>query len=322
MVCQTGGLLLMETLGATGLNKGLAQALARWRPPRAVHDPGKIVTDLAMALALGADRLADISMLRDSPELTEDIQAAIVAFPEDRWEIAYDADRQPRHGAWVAEPTGLLDLTSWPKGMRVIVRKERPHPGAQLRFTDLDGHRFTCFVTGTRPGGGRGPARRYEPKRLRLRLFAVAGRMTHGGRRLRPRIAARWPWAQQINCRLRPRRWCTSFRCPDRTSTDRRRRAYERKDRLLAQLHLTVLLGARKPRANRFTERPAISPFRVLPRQAQHQVPDLSAPPRAADLAWIHPQASGQAAVPGRRGARPHRPMSPQAVRQESHRRG
>ncbi len=40
--------------------------------------------------------------------------------------------------------------------MRVIVRKERPHPGAQLRFTDIDGHRFTCFVTGTRPGGGRG----------------------------------------------------------------------------------------------------------------------------------------------------------------------
>jgi hypothetical protein len=69
------------------------------------------------------------------------------------WECAYDADRQVRDGAWVAELTGLLDLTSWPKGMRVIVRKERPHPGAQLRFTDIDGHRFTCFVTGTRPGG-------------------------------------------------------------------------------------------------------------------------------------------------------------------------
>ncbi|SDI53164.1 Transposase DDE domain group 1 [Sinosporangium album] len=68
------------------------------------------------------------------------------------WEVAYDADGQARDGAWVAEPTGMLDLSSWPKGMRVIVRKERPHPGAQLRFTDLDGHRFTCFVTGTRPG--------------------------------------------------------------------------------------------------------------------------------------------------------------------------
>ena len=50
-----------------------------------------------------------------------------------------------RPGAWVAELTGLLDLAGWPEGMRVIVRKERPHPGAQLRFTDIDGHRFTCL---------------------------------------------------------------------------------------------------------------------------------------------------------------------------------
>jgi hypothetical protein len=42
----------------------------------------------------------------------------------------------------VAELTGLLDLGSWPEGMRVIVRKQRPHPGAQLRFTDIDGHPF------------------------------------------------------------------------------------------------------------------------------------------------------------------------------------
>jgi hypothetical protein len=61
---------------------------------------------------------------------------------------AYDADEQVRRGAWVAELTGLLDLSSWPKGMRVIVRKERPHPGAQLRFTDIGGHRFTAFAAG------------------------------------------------------------------------------------------------------------------------------------------------------------------------------
>ena len=46
----------------------------------------------------------------------------------------------------------MLDLSSWPAGMRVIVRKERPHPGAQLRFTDLDGNRFTAFATGTKKG--------------------------------------------------------------------------------------------------------------------------------------------------------------------------
>ena len=56
-----------------------------------------------------------------------------------------DGDGEVREGAWVADVTGLLDLSSWPKGMRVIVRKERPHPGAQLRITDADGHRVTAF---------------------------------------------------------------------------------------------------------------------------------------------------------------------------------
>jgi len=140
--------------------------------------------------------------------------------------------------------------------MRVIVRKERPHPGAQLRFTDVDGHRFTAFATDAKKGqladlelrhrhrarcedrircakdtGLRnlplkgfdqnqvwceivalacellawaqmlaltGEARRWEPKRLRLRVFAVAGRLTRGGRRLRLRLAERWPWAGQL----------------------------------------------------------------------------------------------------------------------------
>lgn len=68
---------------------------------------------------------------------------AEVEVPATAWPPAYDDERQVRPGAWVAEITGLLDLTRWPKGMRVIVRKERPHPGAQLRFTDIDGHRFT-----------------------------------------------------------------------------------------------------------------------------------------------------------------------------------
>ncbi len=45
-----------------------------------------------------------------------------------------------------------MDLTSWPGGMRLILRKERPHPGAQLRFTDADGLRLTAFVTNTRGG--------------------------------------------------------------------------------------------------------------------------------------------------------------------------
>jgi hypothetical protein len=65
--------------------------------------------------------------------ITEGMQDAILKVPADVWTPAYDADEQVRDGAWVADITGLLDLSSWPAGMRVIVRKERPHPGAQLR---------------------------------------------------------------------------------------------------------------------------------------------------------------------------------------------
>jgi Transposase DDE domain group 1 len=69
IVGQAGGLLLMETLRVTGLDQGLSQALERWRPSRAVHDPGKIMCDLAVMLALGGDCLADIAILRAAPEL-------------------------------------------------------------------------------------------------------------------------------------------------------------------------------------------------------------------------------------------------------------
>jgi len=425
IVSGAGGLLLVQTARLAGLGQGLSAGLARWRPDRAVHDPGKIVTDLVVALALGGDCLADVAVLRAQPELfgpvasdpvvsrliarlaadaprslkairaaraaarerawalagpaapgaggglvvldvdativtscsekeqaaptwkktfgfhpltvfadhgaggsgeplaimlrpgnagsntaadhvqavrlalaqlpkglrrrvliradsgggtheflawltrpgrrlhytvgfpmTDDVQAAILKVPTAAWTPAYDSDRLVRPGAWVAELTGMLSLAGWPKGMRVIVRKERPHPGAQLRFTDLGGHRFTCFATGTKGGqladlelrhrlrarcedriraakdtGLRnlplhgyaanqiwtelvamacellawmqllaldGQARRWEPKRLRLRIFTVAGRLVRGGRRRRLRLAAHWPWATQI----------------------------------------------------------------------------------------------------------------------------
>jgi hypothetical protein len=84
--------------------------------------------------------------------ITEEIQEAILQIPGRVWQPAYDAGGQVRPGVWVAELTGLLDLTGWPAGMRMIVRKERPYPGGQLRFTDIDGHRFTCFATDARRG--------------------------------------------------------------------------------------------------------------------------------------------------------------------------
>ena len=84
--------------------------------------------------------------------VTEDMQNAILKVPADSWTPAYDGGGQVRDGAWVADITGMLDLSSWPAGMRVIVRKKRPHPGAQLRFTDIDGHRFTAFATDAKKG--------------------------------------------------------------------------------------------------------------------------------------------------------------------------
>jgi Transposase DDE domain group 1 len=77
----------------------------------------------------------------------ERVGEAAVALPKRRWRRALDADGSPRTGAWVAELTGWVDLSGWPEGTRLIVRKERPHPGAQLRFTDTDGHRYQCFIT-------------------------------------------------------------------------------------------------------------------------------------------------------------------------------
>ena len=81
----------------------------------------------------------------NTPDLLQRIPAKV-------WTPAYDADGGVRNGAYVAELTNLLDLSDWPPGMRVIARKERPHPGAQLRFTDTDGKRVTAFATNTPRG--------------------------------------------------------------------------------------------------------------------------------------------------------------------------
>jgi len=75
------------------------------------------------------------------------VREQILALDESAWKPAVNHDGQPREGAWVTELTGLIDLPSWPSGTRLICRRERPHPGAQLTFTDLDGHRFQCFIT-------------------------------------------------------------------------------------------------------------------------------------------------------------------------------
>jgi hypothetical protein len=79
--------------------------------------------------------------------INQTVREQILALGEAAWMPAVNRDEQPREGAWVTELTGLLDLSSWPQGTRLICRRERPHPGAQLSFSDADGHRFQCFIT-------------------------------------------------------------------------------------------------------------------------------------------------------------------------------
>lgn len=80
--------------------------------------------------------------------ITEAIHQHVLKVPASAWTPAVETDGEVRDGAWVAELTGDV-LDSWPKGMRLIVRKERPRSGAQLRLTDADGMRLTCFATTT-----------------------------------------------------------------------------------------------------------------------------------------------------------------------------
>ena len=432
-VGQAGGVLLIDTVAAACLDAALSAALAAWRKPLAVHDPGKVVLDLAVSLALGGDCLADIALLRAEPgvygrvasdptvsrtldalaadapaalqaidtarsaararvwalagehapdynttaaaPLVIDIDATLVTahsekesaaptfkrgfgfhplwtfvdhgpggsgeplavllragnagsntaadhitvarqalaqlpghrpgarpgrrvlirtdgagasheflnwlhrrrlsysigfslpentaellkrIPAEVWTPAHDAGDEIRDGAWVAELTGLLDLSGWPEGMRVIARKERPHPGAQLRITDVDGLRVTAFATNTTreqlpvlelrhrrraraedriraakdtgltnlplhdfdqnqiwcaivalaceltawmqtlalPGH---QARRWEPKRLRTRLFTVPATLARTGRRRLLHLADHHPWAAIVH---------------------------------------------------------------------------------------------------------------------------
>jgi hypothetical protein len=433
VLSQAGALLLTETVRVSGLGAGLRLALGRWKRVRAVHDPAKIVADLALTLAVGGDCMADIALLRAEPSvfgivasdptvsrtidvlagdadralaaidraraaaravvwahaasaapsfdtsierpLIVDLDATLITahsekegaaptfkrgfgthplcafvdhqadgtgeplaimlrpgnagsntaadhiavvkaalaqlpghrpgvrpgrkvlvrtdgaggthelldwltaqrlsysvgytlagpaeamirrIPTAAWSAAYDADGAVRDGAFVAELTGLLDLSGWPAGMRVIIRSERPHPGAQLRITDIDGNRITAFATNTRRGQladlelrhrrrarcedririakdtglnnlplhdfnqnriwcaivmlaceltawmqmlgyPTATIRRWEPKRLRLRLFSAAGRLARHGRRTVVHLARHGAWSQLLH---------------------------------------------------------------------------------------------------------------------------
>lgn len=81
-------------------------------------------------------------------DLTATVRTALAAVPERRWQPATTADgMDERESAEVAEISDLVDLAAWPAGSRLIARREYPHPGAQLTFTDLEGRRFQTLLT-------------------------------------------------------------------------------------------------------------------------------------------------------------------------------
>jgi hypothetical protein len=80
--------------------------------------------------------------------LTAELAKVILEIPNSRWQTTISADgTEEREIGQVAEITDLVDLSSWPVGTRMLVRREEPHPGAQLTFTDVEGHRFQVFIT-------------------------------------------------------------------------------------------------------------------------------------------------------------------------------
>jgi hypothetical protein len=131
VVSQAGAVALARTAEATGLTTALSAALAPWRKPLASYDPGKIISDLAISLAIGGDCLADVAMLRSQPAvfgsvasdptvsrligtLAADAPAALAAIAGARaaarsaaWTMA--GGRAPDHGAGADHPL-IVDL--------------------------------------------------------------------------------------------------------------------------------------------------------------------------------------------------------------------
>lgn len=108
--------------------------------------------------------------------LTQTVAKALMAVPKRRWQTAISADgTDDCPGREIAEITDLLDLSRWPEGTRAVARREDPHPGAQLTFTDIDGRRYqvmltdhpepdVCFLEGLYRGRGRGEKRICDAK--------------------------------------------------------------------------------------------------------------------------------------------------------------
>ena len=121
--------------------------LALAQLPEEVRRPGLLVrADSGGATHAFLDHVASLGLCFSVGfDLTEPVRAAVLAVPEKAWRPALTQAGEPREGAAVAELA--LELARWPAGTRAICRRERPHPGAQLSFTDDNGYRFQVFIT-------------------------------------------------------------------------------------------------------------------------------------------------------------------------------
>ena len=157
MLCYLGGEPLAGVLrpGNAGANTAadhiavLVDALDQL--PEAVREvegtPILVRTDSAGATHEFLDAVTQMECaFSASMRIDEHARQVILALPESAWTPAIRQDATEREGAWVTE-LGALDLSGWPAGSRAICRRERPHPGAQLSFSDADGHRFQVVLT-------------------------------------------------------------------------------------------------------------------------------------------------------------------------------
>ncbi len=140
--------------------KMLDAALAQLPPPwQTGHRPGDEATAVVHPVLVRADsagathRFVDALVERNIGfsigfDVDARVRDALLLAQEEDWAPAVEGDGSRRQGAWVTELTELVDLGTWPEGTRLICRRERPHPGAQLSLFDTgEGFRHTCFLT-------------------------------------------------------------------------------------------------------------------------------------------------------------------------------
>jgi hypothetical protein len=112
VVSHAGAVVLLRVAEQVGLSGALSDALAPWRKPLASHDPGKIVLDVAVALAVGGDCLADVGMLRGQPG----VFGAVASDPTVSRLIAALAADAPKVLAAVGSARATARAAAWSAG--------------------------------------------------------------------------------------------------------------------------------------------------------------------------------------------------------------